>query len=170
MLIPRVGHFSEGSNDGELRAEINTPRMQEMGAASRSTQKEKHRYGQGPEINIEAELMKCVMPACKKALQKYMTVHSSFIRATVANWVAAKVYGQQFLSLQQAAHRQALLNIIMGHKDAKVTESYTWVRMVSGQVATAMAGWRLVIAHKSTMNLMERTRPKGLMAGYSNKK
>lgn len=25
---------------------------------------------------------------------------------------------------------------------------------------------RLVIAHKSTMNLMERTRPKGLMAGY----
>ena len=79
--------------------------------------------------------MKCVMPACKKALQKYMTVHTSFIRATVANWVATKVYGQQFLSLEQA-HRQALLNIIMGHKDDRTTESYTWVRMVSGQVAS----------------------------------
>ena len=98
-------------------------------------EKEKHRYGQGPEINIEAELMKCVMPACKKALQKYMTVHSSFIRATVANWVAAKGYGQQFLSLQQAAHRQALLNIIMGHKWA--------TRMLKSQSHTLGFAWFL---------------------------
>ena len=45
------------------------------------------------------------------------------------------MYGQQFLSLKQA-HRQALLNIIMGHRTERITESYTWVRMLSGQVAS----------------------------------
>ena len=79
--------------------------------------------------------MKCVMPAFKEALQTYMVVHSSFIRSTMANWVAAKVYGQKILSLQQAQRRD-LLNIIMGHRHQSSTESYTWVRMVSGQVAS----------------------------------
>jgi len=131
-LIPRVGHFRTDKTDEALRGDLNAKEMREVGNHSRSQVKISQNRTKGDSVehfSLEDELMKCVCPNSKAALEEYLTVKSSFLRATVANWVAAKIFGDLFQTLTQE-QRQALLHIIMGHQDPRVTKEYTWIVVV----------------------------------------
>ena len=95
--------------------------MREVGNHSRSQVKRSQTRTKRDKVehsSLEDELMKCVCPESKSALEEYLTVKASFLRATVANWVATKIFGDLFQTLTQE-QRQALLHIIMGHVDRR---------------------------------------------------